>query len=124
MGSNTDSKSADSVNSKTSSGANTDSTRGVTSNRAPREKVKQGYKPDSYNREVARRKGIPSNEREASDAIKRSVGGNDNNGGRVPRSNNGGNNRATVRGRKPVETRPSREKVSKSKKDPRIHGNK
>ena len=124
VGSNTGSESADSINSKTSSGANTDSTGGVTSNRALREKVKQGYKPDSYDREEARRKGIPSNGREGSDVINRSVGGKDNKGGRVPRHNSSGNNRASDRGRKPVETRPNREKVSKSKKDPRIHGNK
>lgn len=120
VGSNTDSESADSVNNKASSGANTDSTGGITSNRAPREKVKRGYKPDSYDREEARRKGIPSNKGEGSNAINQSVGERD----RVPHINGGGNRRATDRGRKPVETQPNREKVSKSKKDPKIHGNK
>ena len=120
VGSNTDSESADSVNNKASSGANTGSNSGVTYNRAPsREKVKQNYTPDSYDREEARRKGIPSNRREGSDAIDQSVGERD----RVPHFNGGGNRRATDRGRKPVETQPNREKVSKSKKDPRIHGN-
>lgn len=120
VGLNTDSESADSVNNKASSGANTGSNSGVTYNRAPsREKVKQNYKPDSYDREEARRKGIPSNRREGSDAIDQSVGERD----RVPHFNGGGNRRATDRGRKPVETQPNREKVSKSKKDPKIHGN-
>ena len=124
VGSNTGSESADSVNNKASSGANIGSNSDVTSNRAPREKVKQGYKPDAYDREEARRKGIPSNRREGSDAINRSVGGKDIKRDRVPRSNNGGNKRANDRGSKPVETKPNREKVSKPKKDPRIHGNK
>lgn len=115
-GSNTSSESADSVNSKTSSGANMGSTGGVTPNRAYREKVKQGYKPDSYDSEVARRKGIPSNGREVRDAINRSAGGRGAKRDHVPRSNNGGNNRASDRGRKPVETRPNREKVSKPPK--------
>jgi len=124
VGSNTGSESADSLNNKASSGANIGSNSDVTTNRAPREKVKQGYKPDAYDREEARRRGIPSNRREGSDAINRSVGSRDVKRDRVPRSNNGGNKRATDRGSKPVETRPNREKVSKPKKDPRIHGNK
>ena len=115
VGSNTNPKSADSVNSKTSSGTNTGNTSGVTPNRAPREKVKQILKPDAIDREMARRKGIPSTEKEIKDAIYRSVG-KDVKREHVPRSNNGGNNRASDRGRKPVETRPNREKVSKPPK--------
>ena len=78
-------------------------------------KVKQVHKPDAFDREVARRKGIPSNEKEIRDAINRSVG-RDVKRDHIPRSNNGGNNRASDRGRKPVETRPNREKVSKPPK--------
>ena len=65
---------------------------------------------------MARRKGIPSNGREARDAINRSVGGRGVKRDHAPRSNNGGNNRASDRGRKPVETRPNRDKVSKPPK--------